>query len=427
MTDECTDRMVPQRNTPCNLTANRLKQCRLVGRITNPRRMIHSVLQSQAQRITAPSTGNNQLLYFTSPSLTVDDLRLVFISDRTGHPNLFLREILSGRETPLTDNHNGTLRSYVYFDGTPLKGLGKASLSLDPKSRRVFYIQDREIRWVGPDGRSGVLNELPADQITAFTHVSADGSRLCVPTTDAAALGNPADGQIKPSTEIDARIRTLGLKSYLRAFDTITGTELAAEPVAGAWITHVQFSPLDRQLILYNHEWCADSGFRRMWIWDGKRHRPLRSERDGRQRSDWTCHEMWERDGSAVIYHGNYANGPSYIGRVNPDGSDPIEIPLPSDWKRYGHFTVGSPGELVTDGYLETPDDAPGWAGAWISRLKVDWSARQIEWFPLVRHGSSWSSQDAHPHPVFDHAGDSIWFTSDVSGQRAVYRVEFTR
>jgi Tol biopolymer transport system component len=43
---------------------------------------------------------------------------------------------------------------------------------------------------------------------------------------------------------------------------------------------------------------------------------------------------------------------------------------------------------------------------------------------PLVEHGSSWSSQDAHPHPVFDPGGRSVLFTSDRAGVRAVYRVE---
>jgi len=83
------------------------------------------------------------------------------------------------------------------------------------------------------------------------------------------------------------------------------------------------------KLILYNHEWCGDPGIRRMWLWDGHRHLRLRPEGDGRSRKDWTCHEMWERDGSAIIYHGGFANGQSYIGRVKPDGSGLVEIGLP--------------------------------------------------------------------------------------------------
>jgi hypothetical protein len=133
---------------------------------------------------------------------------------------------------------------------------------------------------------------------------------------------------------------------------------------------------------------------------------------------------MWERDGSAVIYHGNYDKGPSYVGRVSPDGSRRVEIPFPAGWKRYGHFTEGRPGVLVTDGYYERPDDpAPKGNGAWISVLRVGWESGRIRWYPICRHGSSWRSQDEHPHPVFDHASQTVVFTSDRSGKRAGYRV----
>jgi hypothetical protein len=372
------------------------------------------------------NTGNNQLLYFTSPSLTADDKHLVFMSDRTGNPNLFARDLVTGVDRQLTTNTEGVLKSYVYFDGTPYRGFGKGSVSLDPRSGTVYYIQGREIRAVKLSGESRVLAVLPTNQMTAFTHVSADGKRLCVPTTDARALDGDNQLKGKPPYDVDARVQQEHLVSYLRVYDTATGKKITCEPVTNAWITHVQFSPRDSDLILYNHEWCSQSGIRRMWLWDGKTHLRLRTEGNGRNADDWTCHEMWERDGSAIIYHGNFTNGVSYVGRVFPDGSGRVEIPLPADWKHYGHFTVGNPGELVTDGcYQEFLDKK--WGGSWISLLKVDWSQAHIQWFPLTMHGSTWRSQDEHPHPVFDHAGKAIWFTSDKAGKRAVYRLNWLK
>jgi oligogalacturonide lyase len=233
-------------------------------------------------------------------------------------------------------------------------------------------------------------------------------------------------------------VREEGLRSHLNFFDTATGRLLHRETVEAAWVTHVQFSPRNPSLILYNHEWASDCGVRRVWLWDGKTHRALRTEGEGRSRGDWVCHEMWSRDGKSIIYHGRYAgtdpvtdggrlvfgagNGPAFIGRCHAYGADITEIPLPAHYTRYGHFTAGNGDWLVTDGYYEQSDDPPG-HGAWISMLKPDWSAAAIDWHPLCRHSSSWKSQDEHPHPVFDHAGQNILFTSDVGGMRAVYRV----
>ncbi len=379
-----------------------------------------------AADVTAPDTGDNQLLYFTSPSLTDDDRHLVFIGDRTGHPNLFVRDLRSGEERQLTRNTEGVLKSYVYFDGIPYRGFGKGSVSLDPTRGIVYYIQGREVRAVTLEGVERVLATLPVGQMTAFTHVSADGKRLCVPTVDARALDDERILPAKPDFDIDRRVVAEGLSSYLRVYDTTSGRELSAEPVRGGWVTHVQFSPINPDLILYNHEYCADSGIRRMWLWDGRHHLRLRTVAEGREARDWACHEMWERDGSAIIYHGAFHEGPGFVGRVRPDGSDTVEIALPEAWKSYGHYTVGRPGELVADGSFLTPDDT-GWGGAWLSHLRVDWGARRIAWTPLLRHGSSWTSQDCHPHPVFNHAADSIFFTSDAGGPRSIRRVPAPR
>ena len=160
-----------------------------------------------------------------------------------------------------------------------------------------------------------------------------------------------------------------------------------------------------------------------MWLFDGSKHMRLRTVDKGRSKDDWTCHEMWERDGSAIIYHGKYANGSPYIGSVRPDGSGLMETTLKTGCNRYGHFTVGKPNVLVTDGYYEQEGDRNTWGGDWISRLDVNWGNGDIRWTPLCRSGSSWKTQDAHPHPIIDHASSFVYFTSDVDGKRAVYRI----
>jgi Tol biopolymer transport system component len=398
----------------------------------------------RAERITE-SHGNDQLLYFTSTSLLADDGGLVFISDRTGDPNLFFLDLGSGRERQLTENTEGTLKSYVYFGGNPERGFGKASVCLDAGGGVAYYVQGSEVRAVDVEGRERVLAELPLGQVTAFTHVSDDGTRLCVPTTDARALDGasepPADDAplpvyyetADPPYDVDERVQVEGLSSYLRVYDTSTGAELETVPVPRAWITHVQFCPTDPTLILYNHEYCADPGVRRLWLWDGERHQMLRDEGpagpngSARSRRDWITHETWERDGSHVVYHGGlgreYHQPPCLVGRVSFDRTSRQEVLLPDGWNQYGHYSVGKPGQLVSDGYYRTPGTAVGW-GHWISLVEVDWEGGTTSWRPLTRHGSSWLTQDDHPHPIFSHACDAVYFTSDYGGRRAVYRTD---
>jgi hypothetical protein len=133
---------------------------------------------------------------------------------------------------------------------------------------------------------------------------------------------------------------------------------------------------------------------------------------------------MWERDGQTIIYHGGYKDGPFFIGRVNADGSDLAEIALPAAYRQYGHFTGSDTGLLVSDGYYQQDDDPEYRGGAWITLQKVDWAERSVEWIPICRHGSNWDSQDSHPHPIFNHGSDAVYFTSNFEGNRAVYRAD---
>ena len=406
--------------------------------MTASENIIDSSKKRAAVRVNPASQSNDQLLYFTSPSVTADSRHLVFISDRAGAPNLFVRDLIGGQERQLT-HVKETLKSYIYFDGQPYRGLGKASVSLDVARGIIYYIEGRQIRAVTLGGKQRLLAEYPEGQMTAYTHVSADGTRLCVPTTDARVLDSETILAGRPDYDVDERVRRENLSSFLRIYDTETGDEIISERVPGAWITHVQFSPIDHNILLYNNEWCSvDQGIRRIWIWDGRKHLRLRTQGEGRDRMDYVTHEMWERDGTAIIYHGcyskesaDYNNREQFVGRITPDGSELVEITIPRHWGRYGHYTVGNSGELVTDGYYEEPGDpspmnaSATWdTGAWITLLRTDWANRKLLWLPLCPSGSSWANQDCHPHPIINAAADSVFFTSDKEGQRAIYRVK---
>lgn len=378
---------------------------------------------SEPQRVSRHRDANEQLLYFTTSSFLDGGNTLVFLSDRTGDPNLFALDLRSGEERQISFNAAGHLKSYAYFDGQVGKGLGKASPCVHAESRTVFWIEGFEVRARRLDGDPRVLTRLPESLLTAYTHASADGRRLAVPTVDARALKGPLTAEGNPRG-VDERMRREGLASYIRVHDTSRGDLLSCVRVPLAWVTHAASDPRDPDRILYNHEWCADPGVRRMWLWDGSRHRALRTVSEP---GDWVCHETWAPDGSYVLYHGKTGGwgregGGPFLGRwTETDGCR--ETPLAANFTRYGHFVPGPDGRIVTDGYYETPQDQPSERGQWISLLRVDWRERRIDWTPLCRHGSSWRTQDDHPHPVFDPSGAHVFFTSDRDGRRAVWKI----
>ena len=381
----------------------------------------------QPVRITSLE-NHNQLLYFTSSSILAGDDGIVYIGERKGQPNLFYTDLHTGKERQLTFNNDGSLKSYVYFWGNEYRGFGKASVSLHPESGNVYYIQGMNICCVDIMGNHRILAKLPDNQMTAFTHVSSDGTRLCVPTTDARALyyDTPQDTTTySPNYNIDKRIQDENLNSYIRVYDTTTGEEVLTERVPKSWITHVQFSPADNNMILYNHEWpAADWGIRRMWIWDGQKHIRLREEGGERNREDIAVHEMWQRDGRDIIYHGIYKDQRPFIGKVKADGTDIVEIPLPETFTRYGHFTVSNSGLMVSDGYYRDDNDPDDPDAQWISIQSVDWDNRNIRWIPVCKCKWASNNQDSHPHPIFNHSDTAVYYTSSIEGNRAIYKAD---
>ena len=381
--------------------------------------------------------GNDQLLYFHSASFLKDDSGIVFIRTIGRSPNIFFRELVTGFERQLTWYGDGYLKSYIDFDGELEKGFGRTSVTFDSINNLVYFIYGQKICSVDLEGNIRKIAELPQGQVTAYTAVSQDGQRLCVPTTDAGALH-----EVKTCSshlfQIDHKIREQNLNSYLRIYDIKTGRQIDCQKIPQAWVTHVSFCPQDENTILYNHEWASvDMGVRRMWIWDGKRHRRLREENELRNRNDFVCHEVWERNGEFIIYHGRYVNGVCFLGRVDSQGENTVEIEFPSLYQREGHFCPGKDGFLVTDGLYEnkhfserirqkiqkTLGKSEAFCGKYITFIKVDWNNRKIEWFPLCRHGSDWSTQDSHPHPLFNTPGSEVYFNSNRHGKNSIYRI----
>lgn len=408
-------------------------------------------LMNTKELICGSDLYDTQMLYFTCSSLSHDDKYIYLISNRTGSPNVFRHDIEREECIQLTKNENGILKSYVYFDGKENQGLGKASVSLDCYRNIIYYIQDDKICSCDFHGNIKVLNTLPENMMTAFTHVSNDGKLLCVPMTDGRCLDYDPETEgsgldKRPIYDIDERVQKESLNSYLCVYDTSTGDLLYRKTIPKCWITHVQFNPVNPNQILYNHEWSSfDCGIRRMWLYDHDTDeyfqvRTVGLEHNGNMKSqnDWVCHEMWGDDGEYIIYHGAYENGNAFVGEVKVATKEFWEIALPEDYDAYGHFTMDHFGNLVCDGYFKFPEevkkkfenstdngpDPHKKDGVYISTQTVDWENNKMVWQPLCTHESDWLGQDAHPHPIYSHDGRYIYFSSRDDKKVKVYRVK---
>jgi oligogalacturonide lyase len=368
------------------------------------------------------------LVYFTSNSLLSDDRRIVLIRKQNGCRNLSLMDMASGEIKQLTHNTGSRTelpadRQFYWNDDD---NIVDGSVIVHSQSGNIFYMQGRKICRVNPQGEVEILGQIPDGTASGVMHVSASGKKLLVSTSDTRAF-RKYTGQ--NNAIIDYTVQSLGLSAQLRVYDTGSGEQLVCENIHRAWVTHVQFNPVDDNVIVYNHEWPADCGIRRIWLWNGQEHVLVRPEGEGRSREDWTCHEMWERGGTNLIYHGGYKNGYFYVGKATiPDLYRLREIQLdeitfPKEYVKYGHFTVSNTRALVTDGYYQAPGEPAG-RSRWITILKPDWQRKTIDWIPLCEHGSDWIGQESHPHPIFNHAANAVYFNSNKEGYRAVYKVD---
>jgi hypothetical protein len=375
---------------------------------------------------------DDMVLYFTSNSVLADDRHMIFIRTVDDCNNIWTLDMETGEEKQITfftetSPHALPIHEFRQHD---YPALNVGSVVLHGKTGKVYFVKDRKLWRFDLNGNGRVLTALPDKVDIGNCHVNEAGTKFLTCTVDDRAF-DLQDANHSNHHDIDRYIQQRNLSSHLLVYDTDNGDLLLDEVVHSAWVDHVQFSPVDDNIILYNHEWVSfDSGLRRIWIFDGRRHIQMRTEGEGRHRDDGVVHETWERETGNIIYHGTYVDDTTkYIGRItfadphNPSDYTITEIPLPPECKKYGHFSVGNGRMLVSDGHFVLPGEKKSWGGEWITLFMPDWEKKTVELKPLCRHRSSWKCQEVHPHPVFNHAGDAIIFTSDVEGRRAVYKV----
>jgi oligogalacturonide lyase len=185
------------------------------------------------------------------------------------------------------------------------------------------------------------------------------------------------------------------------------------------WISHVNTSPVDGDIVCFCHEgpwhlvqrtWIVRPSTSEVWpIVNTKLH----LERAG--------HEIFTRSGRICTQYGR-RKSPSHEWEcadlfINPDGTNMVMYEYKPGRKPM-HVQVDSTESYgVADGafLVGGPEDGNNY----ISLVKYEngLAKQRI----LCTHGTSWSAQHSHPHPVWFPDDSMVFFTSDRGGNCNIY------
>lgn len=273
---------------------------------------------------------------------------------------------------------------------------------------------------------------------TAPVFQAPEGWHLGLPTVDAAGtraafvLSEDAPGFTRSSRIYS----TMTENFFLRPRSLVCCLDMGSGAVSvawgeTAWISHVLIHPVDPDTIVFCHE-GGSLAQHRLWVVDARRlwkktSRCLYAERF----EDFLVHEYFVADGTLGVQHSWYAPGSprdvvgDYAGNsilfLNMKGERLAEYVLPG--KRSGHVQSNADNSLlVADGCFTGDPDRDRDGNSYLALNIPDGERMRVQ--RLCRHGSSWTTQLSHPHPIFSPDGRSVLFSSDDGGSNSPYLVE---
>ena len=318
-----------------------------------------------------PST--NHSLYFINPSCTCDVQTYIFVSDRSEELNLYAADAESGVITQLTDIDN-----LNPFSATPATD-----------GREIYFTAGGEVRAVSVDALEERLLA-KCDGAVGNLHLSGDGSLLVT-------------GVSHGSQRTITTISTDG-----------SGSKAAYTPPRA--VGHIQFCPIDNDLILYSSD--IDQ---RMWLI----HRNDLSDRPLylHDATEWITHESWLGETNQVIFtHWPYA-----LKLIHKDADKASVIAAFNAW----HASVRRDGSLIV---CDTTCPDIG-----LQLIYPSTGEHRTLCYPKSSNGGTrwayntpeagtvteetYGPQSTHPHPCFTHDGTKVIYTSDCTGHSQVYVV----
>lgn len=345
--------------------------------------------------------GDTHFPYFTQTVFDEPSGMLLLSSNRTGAWQVYGLEIGSGKLVQLTDEPEGiahhqstflpTRSAVAYFAGQELK-----LVTLDTLQTTAI--------WRCPDGFS-----------PSILSATSDGSSVTFAYREAV--------QVSTQTQV---IYSGFQETFFRCPSCVVMRVMTDGSGARAlwgerkWISHVNVSPVDPNIVVFCHEgpWHM---VQRLWVVRADTYE-VYSLLPQRRLLDRSGHEYFTRSGRVVT---QWASRQSVRSTdwvhanilVWPDGTDAKTFRY--QWGAPGHIQTNAAENLhVGDACRLGPELPDGQSFMCLIRHEGERAIVQ----PLCRHDTSWKTQHSHPHPVFSPDDRWVYFNSDRGGRTNVYR-----
>lgn len=338
---------------------------------------------ARIRQVTDHPSVNHQPFFFI-PAYDNGMNWLIFVSHRTGEPQIFGEELASGRLVQLTDR----------------PGLGEWSVYPTRRSHQVLFVRGNAAWRLD-------LSDFRETEIARFGEAVAREEGMVGPAMGTTALSYDDRWWAVPSKT--------GNRFYLHIVDVLNGgSSVALEDFK---IGHPQFCPDDDELILYLAT-MADP----IWLFDRKNGQKRRLYRRDAENRQWLTHAAWipgRREVSLVDW-------PKGVLAVQIDSGSVRPVARFNAW----HAVSAPDGKrMVADTHfpdigLQIFDPLDG-IGAPTQLCCPEASQVGEHWggpFPYDQGPVKvYAPQHTHPHPSFSPDQSRIVFTSDRTGHAQVY------
>jgi oligogalacturonide lyase len=385
-----------------------------VGRTYAPEwREYNDPLTGRRVRQLTDSPAEDYHFYFYNPSITPDGKYLIFFSERSGASNLFRLDLRSGLIVQLTDARPARAEYWPFTEA--VMGVGACLAALGNHSQEVFYFEGTDLFAVEIESlKRRQLLSLPADRRPSILQADASGETLVFATWDEALFMERSQRAYAGEKFPDEHFFQETTSTIVR-MDSVTGQAEEVLRMEKFWINHVLVNPLNRDLILFCHEYSELPD--RMWLLDvaNGQYEPF----PGQGADEWYQHEFWSGDGGRVCFHGGASGDETlgFCGWCSSDSAAYQKFHHTTPGRAYAHYNLHADGTtMVTDGEAH-----PGC----ISKVHLCDGRQEFE--ALCRHDSYKFGDDqrCHPHPSFTPDGRQVIFTSNRTGASNVYLTDW--